>query len=286
MSDLPAERLHVAPPFTYVGLDIFGPWEVSAQRTLGGHANSKRWVVLLTCLCVRAVHIEVFEFLSSSSFINALRRFFSLRGAPKQIRSDRGTNFVGACKELKLDEPNTDLNKYLQDQRCSWVFNPPHSSHMGGVCELIGVARCILDSMFLQMKSPQLTHKVLTTLMAEVCAIINARPLVPVSSDPESPLVLTPAMLLTQKTGTPPSPPCEFGKTELLKQQWKQVQFLAETFWERWRREYLTTLQARSRWQDKRPNLKEGDIVLMKDLQVHRNEWPMVVITKASPSTD
>lgn len=93
-------------------------------------------------------------------------------------------------------------------------------------------------------------------------------------------------MLLTQKTGTPPSRPCEFGKTELLKQQWKQVQFLAETFWERWRREYLTTLQARSRWQDKRPNLKEGDIVLMKDLQVHRNEWPIAVITKASPSTD
>ncbi|KAJ8364608.1 hypothetical protein SKAU_G00134390 [Synaphobranchus kaupii] len=287
MSDLPAERLSTAPPFTYVGLDIFGPWEVSARRTRGGHTNSKRWAVLFTCTCVRAVHIEVVESLSTSSFINALRRFFSLRGASKQISSDQGTNFVGACKELKMDEPNTDLNKYLQEQRCSWVFNPPHSSHMGGAWErLIGVARRIMDSMFLQMKSPQLTHKVLITLMAEVCAIINARPLIPVSSDPESPLILTPTMLLTQKTGTPFSPPCEFRKTELLKQQWKQVQSLADTFWERWRREYLTTLQVRSRWQDRRPNLKEGDVVLMKDLQVRRNEWPMAVLIKTFPSTD
>ncbi|KAJ8369529.1 hypothetical protein SKAU_G00095570 [Synaphobranchus kaupii] len=139
-----------------------------------------------------------------------------------------------------MDEPNTDLNKYLQEQRCSWVFNPPHSSHMGGAWE-----RRIIDSMFLQMKYPQLTHKVLITLMAEILHL----------------LILTPTMLLTQKTSTSSSPPCEF------EQQWKPVQSLADTFWERWRRELLTTLQVRSRWQDKRPNLKEGDVVLMKDLQ-------------------
>lgn len=287
MGELPAERLQTAPPFTYVGLDVFGPWEVSSRRTRGGLANSKRWAVLFTCMCVRAVHIEVIESMSASSFINALRRFFSLRGAPTQIRSDRGTNFVSACKELKMDEPSTDLNKYLQEQKCSWLFNPPHSSHMGGSWErLIGVARRILDSMFLQMGSAQLTHEVLTTLMAEVCAIMNARPLIPVSSDPESPLILTPAILLTQKTGTLPYPPCEFGKAELLKQQWKQVQSLADTFWERWRREYLSTLQSRTKWQNRRPDLKEGDIVLMKDHQVKRNEWPMAMVVKTFPSGD
>ncbi|XP_030254938.1 uncharacterized protein LOC115570470 [Sparus aurata] len=182
---------------------------------------------------------------------------------------------------------DTQLNKYLQEQKCSWIFNPPHSSHMGGAWErLIGVARRILDSMFSQMKSPHLTHEVLITLLAEVCTIMNARPLVPVSSDPEFPLVLTPAMLLTQKMGTVPPPPCEFGKAELLKQQWKQVQSLADTFWERWRCEYLSTLQTRRRWPDKRPNLKEGDVVLMKDLQVARNDWPMAVVTKTFPSAD
>lgn len=181
----------------------------------------------------------------------------------------------------------TQLDKYLQEQRCSWIFNPPHSSHMGGAWErLIGIAHCILDSMFSQMKCPPLTHEVLTTLLAEVCAFINARPLVPVSSDPEFPLVLTPAMILTQKTGAPPLAPSEFGKSELLKQQWKQVQSLADTYWERWRCEYLSTLQTRNKWQGKKPNLKEGDVVIIKDFQVARNEWPMAVVTKTIPSTD
>ena len=74
MSDLPAERLQVAPPFTYVGVDVFGPWEVVSRRTRGGHSNSKRWAVMFSCMCSRAVHIEVIEAMSASSFINALRQ--------------------------------------------------------------------------------------------------------------------------------------------------------------------------------------------------------------------
>lgn len=80
-------------------------------------------------MCVRAVHIEVVESLSSSSFISALRRFFSVSGTPKQIRSDRGTNFVGACKELKVDKPNKELNKYLQEQSRNAFGSSTHPTH-------------------------------------------------------------------------------------------------------------------------------------------------------------
>ncbi|KAJ7997080.1 hypothetical protein DPEC_G00225210 [Dallia pectoralis] len=289
MADLPAERLQVAPPFTYVGVDVFGPWEVAFRRTRGGQANSKRWAVMFSCLCTRAVHIEVIETMSSSSFINALRRFFAIRGPAKQIRSDCGTNFVGACHELQMEKSSfspESVQKYLKEQSCVWVFNPPHASHMGGAWErMIGMARRILDCMLLEHKS-RLTHEVLTTLMAEVTAVMNARPLVPVSSDPDSPLILSPAMLLTQKTGTPPPPPGNFGGTNLFKEEWKQVQSLAEIFWRRWRQEYLDTLQIRHKWQDVRPCLKEGDVVLLKDNSVNRNEWPMAIVTKALPGQD
>lgn len=241
---------------------------------------------MFTCLCVRAVHIEVIETLSASSFINALRRFFSIRGPAAQIRSDRGTNFTGASKELNLED-DADMQRYLQDQQCTWIFNPPHASHMGGAWErLIGVARRILDSMFLQQRFSSLTHEVLVTLMAEVCAIMNARPLLPVSTDPENPLILTPSMLLTQRTGAPSSPPPDFGKAEIIRHQWKLVQHLAETFWHKWQREYLSTLQSRARWQDKRPNLQEGDVILMKDNAAPRNHWPMAVVIKTFPSRD
>lgn len=102
MADLPADRLSSDPPFTSVGLDVFGPWTVSSRKTRGGFAQSKRWAVIFTCMSIRAVHIEVIESLDTSSFINALRRFLSVRGPVKHLRSDRGTNFVGASKELKI----------------------------------------------------------------------------------------------------------------------------------------------------------------------------------------
>ena len=188
MSDLPAERLQVAPPFTYIGVDVFGPWEVVSRRTRGGHSNSKRWAVMFSCMCSRAVHIEVIEAMSASSFINALRRVFAVRGPAKQIRSDCGTNFVGASQELEMNTTNRsfkNVEKYLSTQNCTWVFNLPHASHMGGVWErMIGIARRILDCMLLEHKKSCLTYEVLVTLIAEVAAIMNARPLIPVSSDP------------------------------------------------------------------------------------------------------
>ncbi|XP_077369860.1 uncharacterized protein LOC144014155 [Festucalex cinctus] len=290
MADLPPDRLSSEPPFTYVGLDVFGPWSVVTRRTRGGQANSKRWAVLFTCMSTRAVHIELIEAMDTSSFINALRRFFALRGPAKQIRSDCGTNFTGACKELQMlvtnpEEPN--VRKYLADEGCTWVFNPPHSSHMGGVWErMIGISRRILDSMLMQTGLSRLSHEVLLTLMAEIVAIINARPLVPISSDPDSPFLLTPASLLTQKVCTYPPPPRTFDSKDLHRQQWRQVQHLANIFWNRWRREYLPTLQSRGKWQDIHPNLNEGDLVLLKDSQVKRNEWPMALVIKTFPDRD
>ncbi|XP_067279227.1 uncharacterized protein [Pseudorasbora parva] len=287
MADLPPERLNTNPPFTYVGLDVFGPWMVSARRTRGGHAESKRWAILFTCMSIRAVHIEVIESMDASSCINALRRFFSIRGPAKQLRSDCGTNFVGASKELGLNKLQQEekVLRYLSEQGCSWEFNPPHSSHRGGSWErMIGVARRILDHILLREHTP-FSHEVLCTLMAEVSAIINARPLIPVSSDPESPFILTPAVLLTQKGAVPP-PPGKFGDRDLLLNQWRQVQALANEFWLRWKREYLPTLQSRRKWNKTCRNLQAGDVVLLKDNQAARNTWPMAVVTSAIHSQD
>lgn len=290
MADLPSDRLSTEPPFTYVGLDVFGPWAVTTRRTRGGQANSKRWAVLFTCMSIRAVHIELIEAMDTSSFINALRRFFALRGPSKQIRSDCGTNFTGACKELHIlltDPKEPNVRRYLGEEGCSWVFNSPHSSHMGGSWErMIGFARRILNSMLMQTNPSCLTHEVLSTLMAEITAIINARPLAPISSDPESPFLLTPATLLTQKMSTYPPPPGTFDSKDLHRQQWRRVQHLANTFWSKWRREYLPTLQSRSKWQDVRPNIEKGDLVLLKDNQAKRNEWPIALVTRTFPDED
>lgn len=194
---------------------------------------------------------------------------------------------MGACKELNICDSESQLQDFLQDRGCTWVFNPPHASHMGGVWErLIGIARRILDAMLLQTKPAHLTHETLSTFMAEVTAIMNARPIVPVSSDPDTPMVLTPAMLLTQKMNSLSAPSGTISTTQVHAKQWKQVQCLADTFWKRWKREYLSNLQRRRKWTEDRPNVKVGDVVLLKDSQEGRNEWPVGLIVNALPSRD
>ena len=287
MADLPPERLQTCPPFTYVGLDVFGPWSVVTRRTRGGLAESKRWAIIFSCMSSRAVHIEVIESLNTSSCINALRRFFSIRGPAKKLQSDCGTNFIGACNELGLssDQKDTNVTRYLTQHGCTWKFNPPHSSHMGGSWErMIGMARRILDSLLLQ-ENIQLTHEVLCTLMAEVAGIMNSRPLIPISTDPDSPFILSPSMILTQKSAVP-SPLGDFTEKDLYTKQWRQVQSLANNFWSRWSREYLPTLQRRQKWTESKRNLQQGDVVLMKDNQASRNNWPLAVITSTFPGED
>lgn len=290
MADLPEDRLKEAPPFSYVGLDVFGPWSVVTRRTRGGSTNSKRWGVLFTCLVSRAIHVELVEEVSSASFINCLRRFIALRGPVQQIRSDRGTNFIGAVKELSLDAEFVEsgpVKDYLTMNKVLWIFNPPHASHFGGVWErMIGSVRRILDALLLENKSFDLTHEVLSTLMAEVCTIVNSRPLVPVSSDPEAPAVLSPTLILTQKQPDVTFSVPEFGTKDALRSQWKLVQRLADQFWSRWRAEYLNVLQKRTKWHSGGQEVNKGDVVLMKEEDTHRNQWPLGVVDEVFYSKD
>ena len=158
---------------------------------------------------------------------------------------------------------------------------------MGGAWErMIGIARRIIDAMLLELPTKQLTHEVLVTLMAEVSAIVNNRPLVPVPNDPEAPDILTPAMILTQKTLPLLPPPGKFTPDDLHTAQWRQVQYLSNVFWARWKREFLPLLQTRRKWVNPQPNLRVGDLVLLKNQELHRNDWPRGLVTKVFPADD
>ncbi|KAK3086675.1 hypothetical protein FSP39_021786 [Pinctada imbricata] len=290
MADLPIDRLTPGPPFSFVGLDTFGPWNVVSRKTRGGLAHHKRWAILFTCLVCRAIHIEVVEELSTSSFINALRRFFAVRGPVRQFRSDRGTNFVGAVHELNISAKfieDGEVKQFLNDNACSWIFNPPHASHFGGSWErMIGISRKILDAMLLKTSRKDLTHETLTTFLSEVTAIVNSRPLTSVSEDPSDLVVLTPSMLLTQKSGQLPDCIPSLSPKDIYKAQWRHVQLLADEFWKRWQKDYLSQIQGRVKWTDDVPNVNEGDVVLMRDPDNPRYNWPLAIITRTFPSDD
>ena len=98
--------------------------------------------------------------------------------------------------------------------------------------------------------------------------------------------VLTPNVLLTQKTGDVFESHMDFDVRNMYTSQWKVVQILANRFWDQWRKEYLQSLQQRRKWTDTRPNVQEGDVVLLKDEDQHRNFWPLCRITRVFPSVD
>jgi len=151
--------------------------------------------------------------MDASVFICALRRVFALRGHAKLLRCDRGANFIGAKTELggAVSELNDKkVEKFIPEYGCKWEFNPSHASHFGSVWERqINTIRRVLDAMFADLGKPQLTHELLITLMAEVVAIVNARPISALPSDPDDTLPLSPAMLLTMKTRPAGSDPLQ-----------------------------------------------------------------------------
>lgn len=109
MAKLPSARLAAfVAPFTYCGVDFFGPMLVRVNRY-----TEKRYGALFTCLTVRAVHVEIVHSLTTSSCIMAIRNFIARRGTPREFYSDNGTNFVGAERELREACNEIDKNKLV-----------------------------------------------------------------------------------------------------------------------------------------------------------------------------
>ena len=284
MADLPSDRVTPnKPPFSSVSIDYFGPFEVKQ-----GRSRVKRYGCVFTCLAMRAVHIEVAHTFNTDSMINVLRRFISVRGYPGRIRSDCGTNFMSAEKELKVfitNELNQEkIHKFCSQRRIEWIFNPPGVSHMGGGWERITRSvRKILNHL---LQKQVVSDEFLTTVMSEAANILNSRPLTTVSDDPRDEHPLTPNHLLHLRP-CPNLPPGIFGKEDMYcKREWRQAQYMSDQFWRRWTREYLPMLQESRKWERPKENLQVGDVVLLVDENYPRRQWPLARIVEVIPSKD
>ncbi|KAK2564378.1 hypothetical protein P5673_011803 [Acropora cervicornis] len=281
MANLPKSRVEPAPPFSYCAVDCFGPWYVKA-----GRREVKRYGTLFTCMASRAIHIEVVHTMATDSFLQALRRVIARRGPIRELRSDQGTNFVGAENELKRSFQEMDderIKAELLKHNIDWIRNPAMASNFGGAWERqIRSVRNIMAALMKQ-HGHSLDDESLQTLLCEVEAVVNSRPLTTESlSDPLSPLPLTPSTLLTGKTKLILPPPEKFQREDIYcKGRWRRVQHVADEFWSRWSKEYLQSLQGRQKWTRQRRNFTEGDIVLLKDDNTCRNKWPMARVIAA-----
>ena len=130
---------------------------------------------------------------------------------------------------------------FLEAHECDFVLKVPSSRHTGGVWERqIRTIRDILTAI-LRQTNPRLDNSSLRTFLYETMAIVNSRPLaIENINDPCGPEALTPNHLLTMKSGIVMPPPGNFQKEDVYaRKRWRRVQYLANQFWSRWKREYL-----------------------------------------------
>ncbi|XP_062557220.1 uncharacterized protein LOC134222088 [Armigeres subalbatus] len=253
----PLPKVHLTPfirPFTYVGVDYMGPFEVKVGRSL-----VKRWICLFTCLTVRAVHLELVHSLSTKSCVMAFRRFVSRRGAPLEVFSDNGTNFVGASRQLS--EEIQQIKAINKD--CAATFT--------------NAMKSVSDS----LHHP--TDEVLETIMLEAEGIVNSRPLtyVPLGADDQE--ALTPNhFILYGSSGVIQPTVDQPSDRNVLRDSWAISTNIVNDFWRRWVREYLPMLTRRTKWFENVKPLEPGDLVVVIDENT-RNSWERGRILEVFP---
>lgn len=267
MGDLPAPRVSPGRPFENVGIDYGGPFQIKLSP-LRNAKISKAYLSLFVCLSTKAVHLEAVSDLTTEAFLAAFQRFVSRRGLCAQVFSDCGTNFIGASRYLTglskyLEANRNEISSKFAQQGVRWHFNPPASPHFGGLWEA-GIRSTKYHLKRISGEQP-MTFEELTTLFTRIEAILNSRPLCALSSDPSEIDALTPGHFLI---GAPlvSLPENDVSNSPLNRLgRWQLINQFTQHFWQRWKTEYLHTLQQRKKWSDDCPNVKIDDLVLLKE---------------------
>ena len=290
MGQLPASRITPSPPFTICGVDYAGPFLMKK-----GHTRKpvivKGYLAVFVCFATKAAHLEVVSDASTETFLACLRRFISRRGCPAEIHSDNGGNFVGAKRDLQelydfLEKPTTTsaISSYLLTKRVQWHSTPERAPHFGGLWE--AAVKSAKRHLKRVIGAQKMTYEEFSTVEAQVEACLNSRPLVSITShSTDGVSTLTPGHFLINR-GRCAYPELPIQTEPSLHRRWNMCQAVMAHFWKRWSAEYLQQLQRLQKWHTPTPNLKVGDVVIIRDDNVFTNHWPMARVLETHPGKD
>ena len=289
MANLPKTRIVPNPPFFITGVDYMGPINIKCSCDKKSF-TFKAYIAIFVCFVTKAIHIELIANLSSLAFINALRRFISRRGVPKEIHSDNGRSFVGAKPILDrnftkfLKENQHKIIEFSQNEKIEWHFIPPYAPHWGGLWE--SNIKCIKRHLRIVTNDSHYNFEEYSTMLNQIEAILNSRPLSPINDNPDDLEILTPAHFLIGRpiTTLPEGDYINIPESRLL--YWQQLQKQIQRFWQNWSSTYLHTLQQRNKWQVNKRDLKIGDVVLIKELNQPPLNWAIGRIVDLHLSKD
>lgn len=287
---LPEYRVRQSRPFSCTGVDFAGPLYVKTPETPG---RAKTWLCLYTCCSTRAVHLDLVPNLSATAFLRSFKRFTARRGIPSLMVSDNAKTFKTASRFVQevLESPEV-IQDFIRLQ-IKWKFNLERAPWWGGIFERMikSAKRCIKKT----VGKSSLTYDELLTVITEVEAVLNSRPISYVSMDDlEEPL--TPSHLLTGfRVLSLPDPPItedpDYNESpNALTRRMRHFLITLEKFWKRWKAEYLLELREFHRVQQPGQNngstVKEGEIVTVFDETHPRGLWRLGKVESVLRSSD
>ncbi|KAJ0176241.1 hypothetical protein K1T71_008415 [Dendrolimus kikuchii] len=257
-----------------------------ASRQGRGCRLLKVYICIFVCFTTKAIHLELVGDLTSKCYLLALRRFISRRGRPLNIYSDNGSSFVGGYNDLsKFLKTNCDsLSESLANDNLNFHFIPAYTPHFGGLWEA-GV-KSTKYHLLRVLGNCHLTYEELYTTLTQIEAILNSRPLTPLSSDPADLMPLTPGHFLIGRTFTslPQSDQQQNSTSSLTR--YERIEKLRQHFWERWSKEYVSELQQRTKWRSNTDGLQLNSLVVIKEDNIPPLKWKLGRIVAIHPGRD
>lgn len=288
MAELPSFRTRQAKPFTFVGTDYAGYFEIKTSERKNA-PTTKAYIVLFMCLTTKAMHLELACDLSSAEYIMALENFIARRGIPNAIWSDNATNYVGAEKEIHalLDQwsnQTTDLSRLFATKRIEFKHIPARASHMAGIWErAVAQVKYHLKRV---MKDTKLTARRFDHVLKQIECCLNSRPLWALTPNADDVEVLTPSHFFNfESINTLPRPNLDHIPMNRL-DQYQYLYRLYTEFWKCWSKEYLHELQPRKKWSQEKPNVRVGQVVVISDDNMPPSRWPIGKIVAVYPGKD
>ncbi|XP_055612519.1 uncharacterized protein LOC129759131 [Uranotaenia lowii] len=276
MGDLPPERVIEAPVFQRVGVDYCGPFSIQYPQRKARPV--KCFIAVFVCLVVKAVHLEIVGDLTSNAFIAALRRFIGRRSRPEIIMCDNATNFRGARRELdelrvlfNTQEFAQNVSREAAADNINFKFIPRRTPNFGGLWE--SAVKSVKAHLKRTIGATTLKFDEFFTLVVQIEACLNSRPLTPLSNDPEDLTVLTPGHFIAARPLMALPEPCLGHLNETTLSRWQRVQNFLQHIWSRWSKEYLANLQTRNKWNKQRDNLVVGTMVVLREDNVPPLKW-------------
>nr|XP_053623742.1 uncharacterized protein LOC128682840 isoform X1 [Plodia interpunctella] len=289
MGSLPHDRVNVCRVFQKVGLDFAGPIMIKQSR-LRKALETKAYVCVFVCFATKAIHLELASDLRTETFLACLKRFIARRGLPTDIYSDNASTFKSASRQLNdlyklknCKDSQKEIHTFSSQNNISFHFLPCYSPTFAGLAES-GV-----KSMKFHLKRVVqkilLTYEELNTVLCQIEAMLNSRPLMPLSADINDFLYLTPGhFIIGDALNSYPEPNVTISNDNL--KFWTQCTCIRNSFWRIWSKNYLNMLQSRPKWRDSHVNVKVGSLVILREDNTSPMFWPMARVTQVFPGTD